>query len=59
MQIVILYGTRSAATSGMSLYRIEMAVGTLSYARDLLCVEREYPLVSYPVLNPWGHVEIF
>ena len=52
MQIVALYRTRSAATSGKSLYRVEIAVGSLSYARDLLRVERENPLVSYPILDP-------
>ena len=52
IQIVTLYGTRSAAVSGKSLYRVEMAVGSLSYARDLLSVERENPLVSYPILDP-------
>ena len=52
MQIVTFYGTRSAAASGKSLYLVEMAVGSLSYARDLLCVERENPLVSYPILDP-------
>ena len=52
MQIVTLYGTRSAADSGKSLHRVEMAVGSLSYARDLLRVERENPLVSYPILDP-------
>ena len=53
MQIVTLYGTRSAAASGKSLYRVEMPVGSLSYARDLLRVARENPLVSYPILDPW------
>ena len=53
MQIVTLYITRSAAASGKSLYHVEMAVGSLSYARDLLRVEREIPLVSYPILDPW------
>ena len=52
MRIVALYGTRSAAASGKSLSHVEMAVGSLSYARDLLCVERENPLVSYPILDP-------
>ena len=52
MQIVTLYGTRGAATSDKSLYRVEMAVGSLSYAGDLLLVERENPLVSYPILDP-------
>ena len=50
MQIVTLHGTRSAAASGKSLYRVEMSVGSLRYARDLLFVERENPLVSYPFL---------
>ena len=45
MQIATLYGIRSAAAIGKSLYRVEMAVGSLSYARDLLRVERENPLV--------------
>ena len=53
MQIVTLYGTRSAVASGKSLYRAEMSVGSLSYARDLLLVARENPLVSYPILDPW------
>ena len=35
MQIVTLYGTRSAVGSGKSLYRVEMSVGSLIYARDL------------------------
>ena len=52
MQIVELYGTRSAAASGKSLYCVEMAVGSFSYARDLLRVERENPLVSYQILDP-------
>ena len=52
MQIVTLYGTRIAAASGKSRYRVEMAVGSLSYARDLLRVERENPLVSYRILDP-------
>ena len=52
MQIVALYGTRSTAASGKSLYRVEMAVGSLSYAGDLLCVARENTLVSYPILDP-------
>ena len=58
MQIVTLYGTRSAAASGKSQYRVEMAVGSLNYARDLLRVERENPLVSYPILDPWTWVDI-
>ena len=37
MQIVTLYGTRNAAASGKSLYPVEMSVGSLSYARDLVC----------------------
>ena len=52
MQIVTLYGTRSAVASGKSLYRVEMPVGSLIYARDLLRVARENPLVSYPILHP-------
>ena len=52
MQIVTLYGTRSAAASGKSLYCVEMAVGSLSYAGDFLRVLRENPLVSYPILDP-------
>ena len=52
MQIVTLYGTRSAVASGKSLYRVVMSVGSLSYARDLLRVARENPLVSYPILDP-------
>ena len=52
MQIVTVYGTRSAAASGKSLYHVEMAVDSLIYARHLLHVARENPLVSYPILNP-------
>ena len=52
MQIVTLYGTRNSVASGKSLYQVEMAVGLLSYARDLLRVEWENPLVSYPILDP-------
>ena len=52
MEIVTLYGTRSAVASGKSLYRVEMSVGSLSYAKDLLCVARENALVSYPILDP-------
>ena len=52
MQIVTLYGTRSAAASAKSLYCVEMAVGSLSYTRDLLRVDRENELVSYPILDP-------
>ena len=58
MQIFILYGTRSAAASGKSLYRVEMSEGSLSYARDLLRVARENPLVSYPILDPWQDDEM-
>ena len=59
MQIVTLYGTRSAAASGKSLYLVDMAGGSLSYARDLLRVERENPLVSYPILDPcWKHKSV-
>ena len=57
MQIVTLYGTRSAAASGKALYCVEMAVGSLSYAGDLLRVVRENPLVSYPILDPLGRAE--
>ena len=57
MQIVTLYGTRSAIASGKLLYRVEMSVGSLSYARDLLRVARENPLVSYPILDPWYNYE--
>ena len=53
MQIVTIYGTRSAAASGKSLYPVEMSVGSLSYARDLLRVAWENPLVSYPILDLW------
>ena len=53
MQIATLYGSRSAVASGKALYRLEMSVGSLSYARDLLRVERENPSVSYPILDPW------
>ena len=59
MQIVTLYGTRSAAASGKSLYRVEMSVGSLSYARDLLRATRENPLVSYPILDPWRRELVF
>ena len=52
MQKVALYGTRSAAASGKSLYHVEMAVDSLRNARDLLRVERENPLVSYPIPDP-------
>ena len=52
MPIFTLYGTRSAVASGKSLYHVEMSVGSLSYARDLLRVARENPLVSYPILDP-------
>ena len=41
------------------LYRVEMALGSLNYARDLLRVERENPLVSYPILDPCYQAEIF
>ena len=53
MQIVTLYGTRSAVASGKSLYRVEMSVGSLIYARDLLHVAWVNPLVSYPILDTW------
>ena len=33
-------------------YHVEMAVGSLSYARDLLHVEWENPLVSYSITDP-------
>ena len=56
MQIVTLYGTMSPAASGKSLYRVEMSVGSFSYARDLLRVARENPLVSYPILDPWVYL---
>ena len=66
MQIVTLYGTRSPTASGKSLYRVEMAVGSLSYARDLLRLARENPSVSYPILDPclgiagaWGLVNLY
>ena len=36
------------------VYCVEMAVGSMSYARDLLRVEWENPLVSYPILDPWS-----
>ena len=52
MQIVTFQGTRSAVASGKSLYPVEMPVGSLSYARDLLRVAWENPLVSYPILDP-------
>ena len=45
-----ILGTRIAVASGKSLYRVEMSVGLLSYARDLLRVARQNPLVSYPFL---------
>ena len=41
------------------LYRVEMAAGSLSYARDILCVKRETLLVSYPILDPWQGAVIF
>ena len=53
MQIITLYCTRSAAATGKSLYRVEMPVGSLSYARDLLSVARENPLVPYRIRDPW------
>ena len=37
------------------VFRVDMAVGSLSYARDLLRVERENPLVSSPILDPWQY----
>ena len=40
------------------LYRVELVIGSLSYARDLLGVERENPLVQYPILDPWQGLEI-
>ena len=52
MQTVTLYGTTSAVASGKLLYPVEMSVGSLSYARDLLRVARENILVSYPILDP-------
>ena len=52
MQIVTLYGTRSAVASGKSLYRVEMSLRSLIYTRDLLRVARENSLVSYPILDP-------
>ena len=55
MQIVTLYVTSSAAASDKSLYRVEMSLNSLSYARDLLCVARENPLVSYPILDPCSY----
>ena len=54
MQIVALYGTRSAAASGKSL--VEMVVGSLTYARDLLHVVQENTLVSYPILDPYPYI---
>ena len=57
-EIVTLKGTRSAVASGKSLYSVEMSVGSLSYARDLLRVARENPLVSYPILDPWRCFEV-
>ena len=56
MQIVTLYGARSTVASGKSLYRVEMSVGSLSYARDLLRVARENPLIWYPILDSWHYV---
>ena len=50
IQIVTLYGTLLVVSH---LYHVEMAVGSLSYARDHLRVERENSLVSYPILDPW------
>ena len=46
MQIVTLYGTRSAVASGKSLYPVEMSVGSFSR------VVWKNPLVSYPILDP-------
>ena len=43
MQIVTLYGTRGAVASGKLLYRVEMSVGSFSYARDLLHVAQGKP----------------
>ena len=42
---------------GSHLYHIEMAVGLLNYARDLLHVEQENQLVSYPILYPWRDIQ--
>ena len=58
MQIVNLHGTRSAAANGKSLYRVEMAVGLVINARDLLRVERKNPLVSYPILDSCFNYEV-
>ena len=44
---------------GSHLYHIEMAVGLLNYARDLLHVEQENQLVSYPILDPWQRCHVF
>ena len=52
MQIVTLYGTRSAAANGKSLVPCIDGSRLASYARELLLVERENPLVSYSILYP-------
>ena len=53
MQIVALYDTRSAVASVKSLYRVEMSVGSLRYARDLLRVERENQLLLFTIIHAW------
>ena len=57
MQIVTLYGTRSAAASGQSIVLCRDGSKLASYTRDLLSVERENLLVSYPILVPWNHCD--
>ena len=52
IQIVTLYGTRRAAASGKSLVPCIDGSRLASYARDLLRVARENPLISYPILDP-------
>ena len=56
MQIVTLHGIRSAAVSGKSFVPCRDGSRLSSYARDLLCVERENSLVSYPILDPWSYL---
>ena len=52
MQMVTFYDTRSAAASGKSLVPCRDGSRLASYARDLLRVERENLLLSYPILDP-------
>ena len=57
MQIVIFFSTRSAAASGKSLVLRRDGSRLASHARDFLCVEWKYPLVSYPILYPWSCIK--